>query len=415
MPYFFAYNDRQFVRRGQIVAATVVGAGQGTIRVNSNRVGSRHGSPRISCVILVLVIDERYSRQILFSQIGREGQEKLSNARVLIVGCGALGASHAETLARAGLGHLRIVDRDFVEFTNLQRQTLFKESDASERLPKAVAAKNRLAEINSEIEVEAVVADVNNSNIESLINGCDVVLDGTDNFQIRYLLNDACVKHGRTWIYGAVVSSYGATMTVIPGETPCLRCIFDEMPDAGSAPTCDTAGVIMPIVTSISAIQTAEAIKLLVGDMASLHGSLLQIDIWQNDWRKIKLSGRSPHDSKGISDSESLHDHKNVFNPDCITCGKHIYEFLDAENADFTAVLCGRDAVQIAPPKPTAIDLKALAANLAAVSEVKQNEYLVRFTADGHEITVFADARAIIKGTDDPTEARSLYARFIGL
>ncbi len=313
---------------------------------------------------------------------------------MLIVGCGALGSSHAEMLARAGVGHLRIVDRDFVEFTNLQRQTLFKESDASERLPKAIAAKNRLAEINSEIEVEAVVADVNNSNIESLIDGCDVVLDGTDNFQIRYLLNDACVKHGKTWIYGAAVSSYGATMTVIPGETPCLRCIFDEMPDAGSAPTCDTAGVIMPIITSISAIQTAEAMKLLVGDRASLHGSLIQIDIWKNDWRKI-----------AVAEPE----------PDCIACGKHIYEFLDAENGEFTAVLCGRDAVQIAPPKPTTIDLKTLAANLAAISEVKQNEYLVRFSVGTHEITVFADARAIIKGTDDPTEARSLYAKFIGL
>lgn len=352
-------------------------------------------------------MNDRYSRQTLFEEIGHEGQKRLREANIILVGCGALGASHAEMLARAGIGKLKIVDRDFVEFTNLQRQMLFKESDAIERLPKAIAAKKRLAEINSEVSVEAVVADVNNSNIESLIADCNLVLDGTDNFQIRYLLNDACVKHGKTWIYGAVVSSYGATMTVFPGQTPCLRCIFDEMPDAGSAPTCDTAGVIMPIVTSISAIQTSEAIKLLVGNTASLHGSLIQIDIWKNEWRKISLdSFGQKRDRQGACE---------FLNPDCITCGKHIYEFLDAENTEFTAVLCGRDAVQIAPPKPTAIDLKALAANLAAVSEVKQNEYLVRFTADGHEITVFADARAIIKGTDDPTEARSLYARFIGL
>ncbi|MEO6051929.1 MAG: ThiF family adenylyltransferase, partial [Pyrinomonadaceae bacterium] len=210
----------------------------------------------------------RYSRQILFPEIGKAGQERLGNSRVLLVGCGALGASHAEMFSRAGVGKLRIVDRDFVEFTNLQRQTLFKESDAAERLPKAVAAKTRIAEINSEIEVEAIIADVNNSNIEQFIDGCDLVLDGTDNFQVRYLLNDACVKHNKTWIYGAAVSSYGTTMTIIPGETPCLRCIFDEMPDAGSSPTCDTAGVIMPIIATVSATQVAEALKILVGDTA---------------------------------------------------------------------------------------------------------------------------------------------------
>ncbi|HEY2848153.1 MAG TPA: ThiF family adenylyltransferase, partial [Pyrinomonadaceae bacterium] len=234
-------------------------------------------------------IKERYSRQILFREIRAEGQAKLLASRVLIVGCGALGASHAEMLARAGVGHLRIVDRDFVEFTNLQRQTLFKESDASERLPKAIAAKARLAEINSGIEVEAIVTDINNSNVEQLVAGCDVVIDGTDNFQVRYLLNDACVKTGTTWIYGAAVSSYGTTMTIIPGVTPCLRCIFDEMPDAGSSPTCDTAGVIMPIIATVSATQVAEALKLLIGDTASLHRSLMQFDMWANDRQRIKL------------------------------------------------------------------------------------------------------------------------------
>lgn len=338
-------------------------------------------------------MNERYSRQILFHQIGREGQEKLLASRVLIVGCGALGASHAEMLSRAGVGKLRLVDRDFVEFTNLQRQTLFKEADAAERLPKAVAARNRIAEINSEIDVEAIVADVNNSNIESLIAGCDLVMDGTDNFQVRYLLNDACVKHGKTWIYGAAVSSYGTSMTIIPGETPCLRCIFEEMPDAGSSPTCDTAGVIMPIIASISSVQVAEAAKLLVGDTASLHRSLIQIDIWQNEWRKIKLAGP---------------------NADCPCCVQHKFEFLDADSQEFAAVLCGRDAVQIAPPQQTELDLAALAERLAAVGDVKQNEYLVRFSIDGKEMTVFRDGRAIIKGTDDITAARSLYSRFIG-
>ena len=338
-------------------------------------------------------MDERYSRQILFPEIGKTGQEKLLDSRVLLVGCGALGASHAEMLARAGVGNLRIVDRDFVEYTNLQRQTLFKESDAAERLPKAVAAKARIEEINSGIDVEAIVADVNHSYVEALIDGCDLVIDGTDNFQVRYLLNDACVKNGTTWIYGAAVSSYGTTMTIIPGTTPCLRCIFEEMPDAGSSPTCDTAGVIMPIIASISAIQVAEAIKILVGDFDALHRSIVQIDVWQNDWRKIKLSAP---------------------NPDCKTCGKHVFEFLDAESQEFSAILCGRNAVQIAPLRPMELDLYAFAANLSHISDIKQNEYLVRFTAGEHEMTVFRDARAIVKGTDDISVARTLYSRFVG-
>ncbi len=338
-------------------------------------------------------MNERYSRQILFIEIGKAGQEKLLASRVLIVGCGALGASHSEMLARAGIGKLRIVDRDFVEYTNLQRQTLFKEEDAENRTPKAAAAKQRIGEINSEIEVEAIIADVNNSNVESFIEGCDLVLDGTDNFQVRYLLNDACVKHNKTWIYGAAVSSYGTTMTIIPGETPCLRCIFEEMPDAGSSPTCDTAGVIMPIIASISAVQVTEAIKLLVGKRDELHGSLMQIDIWANDWRKIKLAGSQP---------------------DCPTCGKRQFEFLDAEATEFAAVLCGRNAVQIAPPKPVTFDLEELSNKLAALGNVKKNEYLVRFSIDGNEITVFRDGRAIVKGTDDISVGRILYSKYIG-
>jgi len=309
------------------------------------------------------------------------------------VGCGALGAAHAEMLARAGVGNLRIVDRDFVEFTNLQRQTLFKESDAAERLPKAIAAKTRIAEINSEIDVEAIVADINSSNVERLIDGADLVIDGTDNFQVRYLVNDACVKRRITWIYGAAVSSYGTTMTIVPGETPCLRCIFDEMPDAGSSPTCDTAGVIMPIIATVAATQVSEALKILVGDTESLHRSLMQFDVWANDRQRIKLD--KP-------------------NAECKCCGQHIYEFLDADAQEFAAVLCGRNAVQIAPPRPTEIDLEQLAGKLTSMAELKQNEYLVRFTSDGNEMTVFRDGRAIIKGTDDIAAARSLYARFIG-
>ncbi len=338
-------------------------------------------------------MNERYSRQILFSEIGGGGQEKLLKARVLIVGAGALGCAHAETLTRAGVGFLRIVDRDFVEFTNLQRQTLFSERDAAERLPKAIAAKNRLTAINSQIEIEAVVADVNLSNIEHLIKDCDLILDGTDNFQTRYLLNDACVKHEKTWIYGAAVSSYGTTMTIRPRETPCLRCIFEELPRAGTAPTCDTAGVIQPIINSISAVQTTEALKILTGNFDVLHQSLMQIDVWRSDWRKIKLGAP---------------------NADCPACSLRRFEFLEAENSEFSAVLCGRDAVQIAAPQRTAIDLKKLAATLSKVGAVKQNEYLLRLTVGEYELTVFQDARAIVRGTDDITTARSLYAKYVG-
>lgn len=338
-------------------------------------------------------MNERYSRQILFHEIGREGQQKLIDSRVLIVGCGALGASHAEMLSRAGVGRLRIVDRDFVEFTNLQRQTLFKESDAAERMPKAIAAKARIAEINSDVDVEAIVADVNRSNVEQLLKDVDVVLDGTDNFQVRYLLNDACIKHRRTWIYGAAVSSYGTTMTIVPGETPCLRCIFEDMPDAASSPSCDTAGVIMPIIATVSAVQVSEAIKILVGDHAALHRSLMQFDVWQNDWRKIKLAAPDP---------------------DCPACGARRFDFLDAEAEEFAAVLCGRNAVQISPANAANIDLQAFASKIARVSDVRHNEYLVRFTVGDNEVTVFRDARAIVKGTDDVSVARSLYAKYVG-
>ncbi|MDQ3041026.1 MAG: ThiF family adenylyltransferase [Acidobacteriota bacterium] len=339
-------------------------------------------------------MNQRYSRQILFAEIGAAGQEKLTQSRVIIVGCGALGAAHAETLARAGVGFTRIVDRDFVEFSNLQRQTLFSESDAKSRLPKAIAAKNRLAQINSEVEIEAIVADVNYSNIENLVEDCNLVLDGTDNFQTRYLINDACVKWNKTWIYGAAVSSYGVTMTIQPNETPCLRCIFEEMPGAGSAPTCDTAGVIQPIINSVSAIQTTEALKILTGNFNKLHKSLMQIDVWRNDWRKIKLGAP---------------------NADCQTCGQKNYEFLSADAQNFSAVLCGRNAVQISPPKPSQLDLPTLAEKLKHSGDVKQNEYLLRLMVGEYELTVFRDARAIVRGTDDVSTARSVYAKYVGV
>ncbi|MFL6228414.1 MAG: ThiF family adenylyltransferase [Pyrinomonadaceae bacterium] len=336
---------------------------------------------------------DRYSRQILFAGIGAEGQRRLREARALVVGCGALGSAQAESLARAGVRHLRIADRDFVEESNLQRQTLFTERDARERLPKAVAAARRINEINSDVEVEPVVTDVTHANVERLVEGCDVVLDGTDNFATRYLLNDACVKHNVNWIYGAAVGSYGVTMTVRPRTTPCLRCVFEDMPPAASAETCDTAGVIQPIISVVAAVQVSEAMKLLTGHAEALHGALMQFDVWRNEWRRIKLGQPSP---------------------DCATCARGLYETLAAEAREFAAVLCGRDAVQISPARASQIDLAALAERLRAAGEVKANEYLVRLNAGDYELTIFRDARAIIRGTDDTATARTLYARYVG-
>jgi len=336
---------------------------------------------------------ERYSRQILFNGIGEEGQRRLLASRALIVGCGALGSAQAESLARAGVGKLRIADRDFVEASNLQRQTMFTEADAADRIPKAVAARNHIHDINSEIEVEAEVADVNHSNIESLIKDCDVVLDGTDNFATRYLINDACVKHEISWIYGAAVGSYGVTMTILPHQTPCLRCVFEEAPPAASAPTCDTAGVIMPVISVVAAVQVAEALKLLTGQEESLNKSLMQFDLWRNEWRKINPGPPSP---------------------DCPTCARGVFETLEATSGDFAAVLCGRNAVQISPAQSTTINFEELAAKLRPTGEVKFNDYLLRFRTGDFELTVFQDARSIIRGTSEIKTARSLYAKFVG-
>jgi molybdopterin-synthase adenylyltransferase len=336
---------------------------------------------------------ERYSRQILFEGIGEEGQRRIRGSRALVVGCGALGSAQVEMLARAGVGRLRIVDRDFVEESNLQRQTMFTERDARERVPKAVAAGRRVAEINSDVACEFEVADVSQSNAERLIEGCDVVLDGTDNFATRFLINDACVKHGVAWVYGAAVGSYGVTMTVRPRVTPCLRCVFPDEPAAASAPTCDTAGVIMPIISVVAAVQVAEALKLLAGRAESLHGGLLQFDVWRNEWRRIALKGRAP---------------------DCPACALGRFEALEAEAGDMTTVLCGRDAVQVSPRRASKIDLESLAARLRGAGEVKANQYLVRLRAGDYELTVFEDARAIVRGTEDAGVARSLYARYVG-
>lgn len=340
----------------------------------------------------------RYNRQTLFAPIGSGGQQRIEKSRAVIIGCGALGCAQTEMLARAGLGHIRIVDRDFVEESNLQRQTLFTEQDAKNRTPKVVAAKARIETINSGIEVEAVIADVNAGNVEPLIANADVILDGTDNFSTRYLINDAGIKHNIAWIYGAAVGSLGATMTISASveakeKRPCLRCIFPDEPPAGSAETCDTAGVIAPIISIVAAAQVAEAFKILVGRFEDLHNSLMQFDVWHNQWRRVRLKA---------ADSN------------CRTCALREFDFLAAETNEIATVLCGRNAVQIRPARNADINLAHLAARLKEIGEVKMNEYLVRFNIEDYELTVFRDARAIVRGTDDVTTARTLYARYVG-
>ncbi|MBO0722286.1 MAG: ThiF family adenylyltransferase, partial [Blastocatellia bacterium] len=324
---------------------------------------------------------ERYSRQTLFAGIGREGQERLANSHVVIIGCGALGTMQAEMLARAGVGRLRLIDRDFVEASNLQRQIMFEERDASEGLPKAVAAEDRILRINSEIKAEAIVRDVNYSNVEELIGEADIILDGCDNFETRYLINDAAVKMNKPWIYGAAVGSYGLQMTIRPHATPCLRCLFPEQPAPGSSPTCDNAGVILPVIAAVASYQVSEALKLLTGRIEKLHGSLLRFDLWENDFARLRIEGFRGEES-------------------CPACAKGQYDFLAARSRQLTMTLCGRDAVQIAPAARHEIDFAFLAERLRSAGEVSYNKYLLRFRPGLYEISVFPDARCIIKGTD---------------
>ncbi|HXG68240.1 MAG TPA: ThiF family adenylyltransferase [Blastocatellia bacterium] len=340
-------------------------------------------------------MQERYSRQILFPEVGEEGQARLARSKAILIGCGALGGVQAETLARAGVGRLVLVDRDFVEESNLQRQITFEESDARDRLPKAVAAARRLSRVNSTIKIEPVVTDVNYENIADLIADADVVLDGTDNFETRYLINDACIKAGVPWVYGAAVGSYGMTMTVIPGQTPCLRCVLEEMPEPGSGPTCDTVGVLMPVISVIASIQAAEALKLLVGQADKLHRSLVRVDVW--DFSMTAMSLETFTDRSG-----------------CPACGRGELEFLRGAGRQVATTLCGRNAVQIARSGAASVDFAALARRLQPLGEVAFNDFLLRFRVEDYDITVFRDARSIIRGTTDASVARGLYARYIG-
>ena len=337
---------------------------------------------------------ERYSRQVLFPGIGEEGQRKLRQSRVLLVGCGALGSNIANTMVRAGVGKITIVDRDFLELNNLQRQLLFDEEDVAKSLPKAVAAAEKLRKINSEVEIVPIVADVNPSNIEQLVRDVDVVLDGTDNFEVRYLINDACVELGKPWVYGGVLASYGVSMTIIPHETPCLRCIFLESPPPGTTPTCDTAGVLASIVSLIASIECTEAMKLLVGATDRINRGMIWVDVWDNSFERVQGSQISA---------------------DCPACVQGNYEFLEAKEGTHTTSLCGRHAVQVSVRGDRSISFPELAARLSSVGQVRYNEYMLRFAVNGYEMVVFPDGRAMVNGTTDESLARTLYARYVGV
>lgn len=339
---------------------------------------------------------DRYSRQTRFPGIGELGQQRMADSRALIVGCGALGSVIANTLARAGVGRLRIVDRDFLEISNLQRQVLFDESDVAGGLPKAVAAANKLRSINSEIEIEPVVADVDHINMESFCVGVDVILDGTDNFETRFLINDAAHKLGIPWVFGGCLGADGQTMTVIPNDTPCLNCLMiDGPPPPGSSPTCDSFGILSPIINVIASIQCSEAIKILTGNVESVSRKMTVVGLWDNQIRTLDVS--------------SL-DEQNQ----CPTCDLGNYQWLSGKRGSQSAVLCGRNAVQLSFPNREKLDLRKVGERLEALGRVELNKFLVRFFVDDFVLTAFPDGRAIVSGTEDVSVAKKLYAQYLG-
>jgi molybdopterin/thiamine biosynthesis adenylyltransferase len=343
---------------------------------------------------------DKYSRQILFAGLGRQGQETLLRSKAVIAGCGALGTVAANLLVRSGVGRVRIIDRDFVELSNLQRQTLFEESDARDALPKAVAAEKRLRAVNSDVNVEGVVADMTPENAVELLTGFDVILDATDNFETRMLINDAAVALNIPWVYTAAVGSYGVTMSIIPQKTACLACVLEGEEGApiasGAEPTCDTAGVLNAAASTIASIEAAEALKLLLKRDEAVHGTgihatMISCDVWTGKFQTVRVSR----------------------NPNCRACARHELIYLAGEVQPHVT-MCGRDAVQI-HERHRALDLQELGRRLSTTTqELRNNDFLLRFRVSGYEMTVFADGRAIIKGTQDPSIARSLYARYVG-
>ncbi|MGD2130485.1 MAG: ThiF family adenylyltransferase [Lysobacterales bacterium] len=358
---------------------------------------------------------DRYHRQMLLPGFGSEGQRRLLGSTVLILGCGALGSMAADMLARAGVGHLVIVDRDYAELTNLQRQVLYDERDVAAALPKAEAAKFRIGRINSQVMVDAVVDDVDYTNIGRYASGADLIVDGLDNFESRYLANDYAVRNGLPYLYGGAVGTSGMAFVILPRtpggdaawemaasgnrSTPCLRCLFEQAPPTGEAPTCDTVGVLGPAVAMVANFQAAEALKLLTGNLDRVNPTMLSIDLWSNDLLQLKVSGS--------------------LNPDCPCCGRHDFEFLDGRAGTGATALCGRDAVQLVDrERRGGIWLEEIARRLRHYGPVVTNEFLVRARIDDagqtFELTLFADGRAIVKGTGDPAKARSVFARYVG-
>jgi adenylyltransferase/sulfurtransferase len=344
---------------------------------------------------MIETIITRYDRQARFAPLGEEGQRRLSSGRALVCGCGALGSVIAETLVRAGVGFVRIVDRDFVELNNLQRQVLYDEQDVTDGLPKAIAAVNKLRRINSGIEIEPLVVDVTSRNIADLAGDVDVIVDGTDNFGTRFLVNDFSVKHAKPWIYGGCIGAEGQTMTILPGETACLACLMSDVPPPGTTPTCDTAGIIAPIVGVVASIESAEALKILSGNRASVSRRLTIIDLWDNQVRHVDLT-------------------KLKANDDCRVCGHHEFAWLSGERGESSAILCGRNAVQLSAPPGATVSLESLAGRLVGVGRIQRNAYLLRLHVDSYVLTVFRDGRTIVGGTNDITIARSVHARYIG-
>jgi sulfur carrier protein ThiS adenylyltransferase len=338
-------------------------------------------------------LNDRYSRQELFSPIGREGQDRIREKSVLIVGAGALGAANAEALTRAGVKRIVLVDRDYVDWTNLQRQQLYSEEDARNQLPKVIAAMNRLSQINAEVEIQAHVLDMGIEEAEQLISGIDLIMDATDNFETRLLINDLAQKYHVPWIYGACVGSYGISYTILPGDGPCLNCLLDKIPANGQ--TCDTAGIISPAVQMVTAYQTAEALKILVEDFEAVRKKIVTFDLWTNE--QVQL---------GMGKAKKT---------DCPSCGgEPSYPYLDKASEMKTAVLCGRDTVQIRPATSREINLEQLEDRLLAHGQVRRNPYLLEVRSETHRIVLFKDGRALVHGTKNTAEAKSIYHKFIG-
>ncbi len=342
-------------------------------------------------------LPDRYARQVLFTPVGEEGQRRLLAAHVLLVGCGALGSVIANLLVRAGVGHLRIVDRDVLDPTNLHRQALFDEADLAADLPKAEAARRKLERINSEVRIEAVVADANPTNIRELADGADLLLDGTDNFETRYLLNDLAVATERPWIYGACVGATGLSMVVRPGVTPCLRCVFEEAPPPEATGTCDTVGILGPVASLVASFQAMEALKILMGRLEAVDRRLWSFDAWSGYWTRVDVS-------------------KARTVGDCPCCVGRRFEYLEGRHATRTVTLCGRNAVQIFPHRAGNVDFVQLAARLRPVAraEPRCNGFVFKVLVEDYELTLFADGRALVRGTDRVEEAKAVYARYIG-